>query len=71
MYLLELGTNIMIGHSKEVYMKCMFCLQLQNDIELYFYTKRQLTKYCEEKNEKFYFDYTDDETKVKYYKVVI
>lgn len=52
-------------------MKCMFCLQLPSEIELYFYTKSQLTKYCEETNKKFYFDYTDDETKVKYYKVII
>lgn len=52
-------------------MKCMFCLQLPSEIELYFYTKKQLTKYCEETKKKFYFDYTDDETKVKYYKVLI
>ena len=56
---------------QEVYMKCMFCLCLESEIELYFYNKRQLTKYCEEINKKFYLDYNDEDTKVQYYKTVI
>ena len=52
-------------------MNCMFCLCLESEIELYFYTKSQLTKYCEEIKKKFYLDYIDEDTKVKYYKTVI
>ena len=53
-------------------MKCMFCLQLESGIELFFYTKSQLTKYCEEEiKKKFYLDYIDDEDKVQYYKTII
>lgn len=52
-------------------MKCMFCLFLESGIELFFYTKSELTKYCEEIKKKFYLDYIDGDTKVSYYKTVI